>query len=113
MPGLYSDWFCRTILLVTDPGHATGLFEEKIRWMVPWRGLTESLFRGLPKLSTLMGVGCVGSSGRDSKHKLPPARAMPSRWYTLLALPFPDQQVGRREFSRAYRSRAGYFSNPI
>ncbi|XP_021915266.1 CUB and sushi domain-containing protein 3 isoform X3 [Zootermopsis nevadensis] len=51
------------------------------------------------------------------KHKLPPARTMPSRWYTLLALPFPDQQVGRREFSRgaAYRNRttAGYFSNPL
>ncbi len=51
-------------------------------------------------------------SGRH-KRKLPPSQSMPSRWYTLLALPFPDQQVGRREFSRAYRSRAGYFSNPI
>nr|CAD7415734.1 unnamed protein product [Timema poppensis] len=40
------------------------------------------------------------------KRKLPPARTMPPRWYTLLALPFPDQQVGRREFSRNYRNRA-------
>lgn len=42
---------------------------------------------------------------------------MPSRWYTVLALPFPDQRLGRRDinsFGRAgfYPSRAGYFSNP-
>lgn len=44
--------------------------------------------------------------------------AMPSRWYTLLALPFPDQQVGRREFAPSYHQHrrprpAGYFSNPL
>lgn len=41
---------------------------------------------------------------------------MPSRWYTVLALPFPDQKLGRRDintFGRgAYSSRAGFFSNP-
>ncbi|XP_049819681.1 sushi, von Willebrand factor type A, EGF and pentraxin domain-containing protein 1 isoform X2 [Aethina tumida] len=59
-------------------------------------------------------VRSAGASTRSS-HRLPPSGAMPSRWYTLLALPFPDQQIGRREFSRSYRShhRAGYFSNPI
>lgn len=41
---------------------------------------------------------------------------MPSRWYTVLALPFPDQKLGRRDintFGRGvYSSRAGFFSNP-
>ena len=55
------------------------------------------------------------SSGNRGGCRLPSADALPSRWYTLLALPFPDQQIGRREFTRSYRShhRAGYFSNPI
>ncbi|XP_060535402.1 uncharacterized protein LOC132707526 isoform X2 [Cylas formicarius] len=58
-------------------------------------------------------VRSAGTSTRSS-HRLPSPSALPSRWYTLLALPFPDQQIGRREFSRSYRShRAGYFSNPI
>ncbi|KAL7307253.1 hypothetical protein TKK_0000450 [Trichogramma kaykai] len=51
--------------------------------------------------------------------------AVPSRWYTLLALPFPDQHLGRRDLTSARRpndhpysfgltaaQRAGYFSNP-
>lgn len=42
---------------------------------------------------------------------------MPSRWYTVLALPFPDQKLGRRDintFGRGvYTSRAGFFSNPL
>lgn len=42
---------------------------------------------------------------------------MPSRWYTVLALPFPDQKLGRRDintFGRDfYGSRAGFFSNPL
>lgn len=62
---------------------------------------------GVLGLCTNVTNGCSGRQ-RD----LPPA-PMPSRWYTLLALPFPDQHVGRREFTRPYRSRAGYFSNPI
>ena len=43
---------------------------------------------------------------------------LPSRWYTVLALPFPDQRLGRRDintFGRGgpyYQSRAGFFSNP-
>ncbi|CAG9781748.1 unnamed protein product [Diatraea saccharalis] len=51
---------------------------------------------------------------RSGPRKRAPARELPSRWYTLLALPFPDQQVGRREFARAHRlaHRAGHFSNP-
>ncbi|KAF7263969.1 hypothetical protein GWI33_000807 [Rhynchophorus ferrugineus] len=52
----------------------------------------------------------VRSAGEPtrSSHRLPSPSNMPSRWYTLLALPFPDQQVGRREFCRSYRShRAG------
>lgn len=42
---------------------------------------------------------------------------VPSRWYTVLALPFPDQKLGRRDintFGRGvYTSRAGFFSNPL
>lgn len=41
----------------------------------------------------------------------------PSRWYTVLALPFPDQRLGRRDISTfgrgVYASRAGFFSNPL
>lgn len=44
-------------------------------------------------------------------------RNMPSRWYTVLALPFPDQRLGRRDISTfgrgVYTSRAGFFSNPL
>nr|XP_049694571.1 uncharacterized protein LOC110382350 isoform X3 [Helicoverpa armigera]XP_049694575.1 uncharacterized protein LOC110382350 isoform X3 [Helicoverpa armigera] len=49
------------------------------------------------------------------KRPPPAVRELPSRWYTLLALPFPDQQVGRREFARTHRHthRAGHFSNPL
>lgn len=40
-----------------------------------------------------------------------------SRWYTVLALPFPDQKLARRDISTFgrygfYQSRAGYFSEP-
>ncbi|XP_053624020.1 CUB and sushi domain-containing protein 3 isoform X2 [Plodia interpunctella] len=54
-------------------------------------------------------------SGGQQKHPPAALRELPSRWYTLLALPFPDQQVGRREFVRAHRHthRAGHFSNPL
>ncbi|XP_018327254.1 uncharacterized protein LOC108738356 [Agrilus planipennis] len=61
-------------------------------------------------------IRSAGASSRmTSSRRLPSASAMPSRWYTLLALPFPDQQIGRRDFTRNYRSahRAGYFSNPL
>lgn len=44
-------------------------------------------------------------------------RQLPSRWYTVLALPFPDQRLGRRDISTfgrgVYTSRAGFFSNPL
>ncbi|XP_026315210.1 CUB and sushi domain-containing protein 3 isoform X2 [Hyposmocoma kahamanoa] len=55
----------------------------------------------------------VRSGGQ--KRAPPAVRELPSRWYTLLALPFPDQQVGRREIARAHRHahRAGHFSNPL
>lgn len=45
------------------------------------------------------------------------ADRMPSRWYTVLALPFPDQRLGRRDINTFGQggiytsSRAGYFSN--
>lgn len=69
------------------------------------------LFISFHYINLLCGSS-AGESARSS-HRLPSANAMPSRWYTLLALPFPDQQIGRREFSRNYRPhRAGYFSNP-
>lgn len=46
-----------------------------------------------------------------------PYAIKPSRWYTVLALPFDDQKLGRRDintFGRgAYSSRAGFFSNPL
>lgn len=56
---------------------------------------------------------CSRSGGQ--KRAPPAVRELPSRWYTLLALPFPDQQVGRREIARAHRHahRAGHFSNPL
>ncbi|CRL04022.1 CLUMA_CG017140, isoform A [Clunio marinus] len=42
---------------------------------------------------------------------------LPSRWYTVLALPFPDQKLARRDISTFgrhgfYQSRAGFFSEP-
>lgn len=69
------------------------------------------LFFPLARPVSVLLSAATPCSGR--KRKLPPARSMPSRWYTLLALPFPDQQVGRREFTSKYHSRAGYFSNPL
>lgn len=45
------------------------------------------------------------------------ADRIPSRWYTVLALPFPDQRLGRRDINTFGQggiytsSRAGYFSN--
>ncbi|XP_052858267.1 MHC class II regulatory factor RFX1-like isoform X4 [Drosophila gunungcola] len=50
-----------------------------------------------------IGSGSVGLVGAPS-----------SLWYSVLALPFDDQKLGRREFSsygRGYRSRAGLFSS--
>jgi len=38
----------------------------------------------------------------------------PSLWYSVLALPFDDQKLARRELStygRGYRARAGLFSS--
>lgn len=42
---------------------------------------------------------------------------LPSRFYTVLALPFPDQKLARRDISTFgrngfYQSRAGFFSEP-
>lgn len=55
------------------------------------------------------------STAISSKKK--PNPNMASRWYTVLALPFPDQKLGRRDintFGRGvYSSRAGFFSNPL
>lgn len=58
------------------------------------------------------------STGTKSQFNPTPDHLPPSRWYTVLALPFPDQRVGRRDISTfghagIYPSRAGYFSNPI
>lgn len=59
------------------------------------------------------------SSSDRQPHSCHPLQTdnMPSRWYTVLALPFPDQKLGRRDintFGRdIYSSRAGYFSNPL
>lgn len=52
------------------------------------------------------GYGSIGSSTRCE----PP----PSLWYSVLALPFDDQKLARRELStygRGYRARAGLFSS--
>ncbi|BFG02855.1 uncharacterized protein DMAD_02249 [Drosophila madeirensis] len=57
------------------------------------------------------GYGTYGSI--SSSTRCEPARE-PSLWYSVLALPFDDQKLGRREFSsygRGYRARAGLFSN--
>jgi len=54
------------------------------------------------------GYGSVGSSSAGGLVHAP------SMWYSVLALPFDDQKLGRREFSsygRGYRARAGLFSN--
>lgn len=49
--------------------------------------------------------------------KVQSERHMPSRWYTVLALPFPEIPIGRRDISTfgrgVYTSRAGFFSNPL
>ncbi|XP_037028180.1 uncharacterized protein LOC119068621 isoform X3 [Bradysia coprophila] len=49
--------------------------------------------------------------------KLQSERHLPSRWYTVLALPFPEIPIGRRDISTfgrgVYTSRAGFFSNPL
>lgn len=72
--------------------------------------------RGLGGVGALRGGGS-GAFGRGEA-------GMPSRWYTLLALPFPDQHLGRRDlmarrgsdhpysFTISAAHRAGYFSNP-
>nr|XP_012232522.1 PREDICTED: uncharacterized protein LOC105678072 isoform X2 [Linepithema humile] len=72
--------------------------------------------RGLGGVGALRGGGSGGLGRGDT--------GMPSRWYTLLALPFPDQHLGRRDltarrgsdhpysFSLSAAHRAGYFSNP-
>lgn len=72
--------------------------------------------RGLGGVGALRGGGSGGLGRGDT--------GMPSRWYTLLALPFPDQHLGRRDltarrgtdhpysFGLSAAHRAGYFSNP-
>ncbi|EGI62156.1 Sushi, von Willebrand factor type A, EGF and pentraxin domain-containing protein 1 [Acromyrmex echinatior] len=72
--------------------------------------------RGLGGVGALRGGGSGGLGRGDT--------GMPSRWYTLLALPFPDQHLGRRDltarrgndhpysFTLSAAHRAGYFSNP-
>lgn len=59
-----------------------------------------------------MACSSASPSATDERH-------MPSRWYTVLALPFPDQKLGRRDINTfgaggVYTaSRAGFFSNPL
>lgn len=69
--------------------------------------------QGIPETKRQCNEPCSHSGGQ--KRTPPAVRELPSRWYTLLALPFPDQQVGRREIARAHRHahRAGHFSNPL
>ncbi|KYN41919.1 Sushi, von Willebrand factor type A, EGF and pentraxin domain-containing protein 1 [Trachymyrmex septentrionalis] len=47
--------------------------------------------RGLGGVGALRGGGSGGLGRGDT--------GMPSRWYTLLALPFPDQHLGRRDLT--------------
>lgn len=52
----------------------------------------------------------LNSSFTSSTNKDPAA----SLWHSILALPFDDQKLGRRELStcgRSYAARAGFFSN--
>ena len=64
----------------------------------------------------LVNATSNSNSNKTNPNVAPPLVA-PSRWYTLLALPFDDQKLGRRDintFGRgAYSSRAGFFSNPL
>ncbi|EDW78412.2 uncharacterized protein Dwil_GK16413 [Drosophila willistoni] len=62
--------------------------------------------------SNSVGYGSISSSTCCE----PQSAALPtsSLWYSVLALPFDDQKLGRREFSsygRGYKARAGLFSN--
>ncbi|XP_063240825.1 sushi, von Willebrand factor type A, EGF and pentraxin domain-containing protein 1 isoform X2 [Bacillus rossius redtenbacheri] len=69
------------------------------------------VFGGFVFLAAIITTVVILIRSGEKCKDLPPPHSVPPRWYTLLALPFPDQQVGRREFSRSYRNRAGYFSN--
>ncbi|XP_015116058.1 uncharacterized protein LOC107040475 [Diachasma alloeum] len=72
----------------------------------------------------LGGVALGGGRGASAGIGRSDPSGMPSRWYTLLALPFPDQHLGRRDltarratdhpysFNLSAAHRAGYFSNP-
>lgn len=85
-----------------------------------WFSLILSLFPQHFKHSSKPSISHRTSHLASHKHFLKHPSDMPSRWYTVLALPFPDQRLGRRDihssttFGRTgfYPSRAGYFSNP-
>lgn len=74
--------------------------------------LTENFF--VNKLDRKLNLTIKNSNNTKDSYN---HNHMPSRWYTVLALPFPDQKLGRRDintFGRNcyYQSRAGFFSNP-
>lgn len=72
--------------------------------------------QNLLSTSTTLSKQCFENCNQDVNVTMSQDH-LPSRWYTVLALPFPDQKLARRDISTFgrhgfYQSRAGFFSEP-
>lgn len=101
-----------------DPSPRTrgGNKEQRLQSSTTTTSSSSSYYLSAPSPASM-----ASRNGTQQRKKVVPggstADRMPSRWYTVLALPFPDQRLGRRDINTFGQggiytsSRAGYFSN--
>ena len=97
-----------------DPSPQTK--EHRLQSSTTTTSSSSSYYLSAPSPPSMASRRSGANNGKKSIHGSTADR-IPSRWYTVLALPFPDQRLGRRDINTFGQggiytsSRAGYFSN--
>lgn len=102
-----------SIIISCDPPRTRPKMQQRLPSSTTTTSSSSSYYLSAPSPPSM-----ASRSGTEGKKKRPGNEddRLPSRWYTVLALPFPDQRLGRRDINTfgqggIYKSRAGYFSS--
>lgn len=109
------------VVISCDPSPRTRANkEQRLQSSTTTTSSSSSYYLSAPSPPSMASRGSGGGDNGTTQRKRDGSTAadrMPSRWYTVLALPFPDQRLGRRDINTFGQggiytsSRAGYFSN--